>query len=162
MAKAGRKTKLTPEIQEQIVKYIEAGSYAKYACNAVGICEWTYYNWIKRGDKALELEDKGGNVPLPEKKFSQFSQSIKKAVATAVIRNILIIQKAAPKTWQAAAWWLERTHYKDYGVKKQIGGTGDEPIKIEIKNKDLEDQLKKQLNIIRKRVNAKKRKKQRK
>lgn len=42
------------------------------------------------------------------------------------------------------------------------GGIKDSPIKIEIKNKDLEDKLIKQLDIMRKRFNANKEKKQRK
>ena len=159
MAKAGRKTKLTPEIQEQIIKYIEAGSYAKFACHAVGIGETTYYKWIRWGKKAEEKLEGEKKLTNKENEFRQFRQSIKKAGATAVIRNILIIQKAAAKTWQAAAWWLERTHYKDYGIKKQIGGTGEEPIKIEIKNEDLENQIIKQLDKIRERANVSKRKK---
>lgn len=156
------KLKLTPELNEQITKYIEAGNYIKIACRMVGISRSTHYNWMERGKKALELEEKGKKVPESEKVYLDYLDTIKKAEATAIVRNVLIIQTAAKKTWQAAAWWLERAHYKDYGIKKQIGGTGDEPIKIEIKNKDLEDELKKQLNIIRKRVNAKKRKKQQK
>jgi hypothetical protein len=42
------------------------------------------------------------------------------------------------------------------------GEIKDSLIEIEIKNKDLEDELIKQLDIIRERVNANKRKKQRK
>lgn len=124
------KTKLTSELQEQLVKYIEAGNYIKDACNMVGICESTYYNWIERGEKALELEEKEKKIPKSEKIYLEFLESIKKAKAKAVIRNVLIIQKAAKKSWQAAAWWLERSHYKDWGVKKLIGGTGEDPLPV--------------------------------
>ncbi len=62
----------------------------------------------------------------------EFLESIKKAKAKAVIRNVLIIQTAAKKTWQAAAWWLERSHHKDWGIKKQIGGIGEEPLPVPV------------------------------
>lgn len=32
MTKTGRKTKLTPKLQEEIIKYIEAGNHVKDAC----------------------------------------------------------------------------------------------------------------------------------
>ena len=51
---------------------------------------------------------------------------------------------------------MARKYHKRWGIKKQIEGTGEEPIKIEIKNKDLEDELIKQLDIIRERFNANK------
>lgn len=126
----GRKTKLTPKLQEQIIKYVEAGNYNKVACQAVGIGEWTYYNWIKRGEKALELEEKGKKIPESEKKFSQFSQSIRGAEARGEIRNVTIIQIAAKKDWRAALEILARKYPKRWGLKKQIGGTGEEPLPV--------------------------------
>lgn len=55
---------------------IESGNYIVVACRAVGIGEWAFYNWIKRGGKG-------------EKLYSQFSQSIKKAIAkTENYRNL--------------------------------------------------------------------------
>lgn len=86
----GRKTKLTPELKDDIIKYIEAGNYIKHACQLVGISEQTYYTWIKRGEAG-------------EDQFLEFLESIKKAGAKAIARNVLIIQAAAKKSWQAAA-----------------------------------------------------------
>jgi len=103
--KIGQKTKLTPELQAEIVKYIQAGNYARHACLAVGISERTYYNWIEWG------EERQSGV------YFQFMQAIKKAEAQAVARNVAVIQKAAIDTWQAAAWWLERTQYEHFGRK---------------------------------------------
>lgn len=124
------KSKLTPELLEQIVQYIKVGNYNKDACQAVGISERVYYKWLKRGEKALKLEEKGNKIPKKEEIYVQFVQSIKKAKAKAVIRNVLVIQTAAKKSWQAAAWWLERSHHKDWGIKKQIGGIGEEPLPV--------------------------------
>ena len=111
--------KLTPELQEQIVKYIKSGNYIETACDAVSINKQTYYNWLERGEKG-------------EQPFLGFLDAIKKAKAEAIMRNVLIIQTAAPKNWQAAGWWLERTCYKLFGRKEQLGGIADEPLKFEV------------------------------
>ena len=48
---AGRKTKLNPELQEEIVKRIRAGNYIRVACQAVGISHTTYFDWLKKGEE---------------------------------------------------------------------------------------------------------------
>ena len=102
-----RKTKLTKEVQEQICKYIEIGVPIKFAAEACGISERTFYNWMERGEK----ENKGC--------FFQFFQSVKKALAKSVARDIAIIEKAAQEgKWQASAWRLERRHPEFFGVKE--------------------------------------------
>ena len=99
--------KLTDELQSEICKYIEIGMPAKHACSAVGICEVTYYDWIKKGS-----EQKTG-------KYAKFLKSIKKAKHRHEARNAAIIEKKAQDgTWQAAAWMLERRHSNDWGNKQ--------------------------------------------
>ncbi|MHA1304883.1 MAG: IS630 transposase-related protein [Candidatus Heimdallarchaeaceae archaeon] len=118
--------KLTSELQGQIVKYIKSGNYVETACDAVGIAKKTYYEWLKKGEQGIEP-------------YSNFSNAIKKAKAEAIMRNVLIIQTAAPKNWQAAGWWLERTCYKLFGRKEQLGGIADEPLEIIIKHDNGKD-----------------------
>jgi len=161
MTKTGRKTKLTPELKEQIIKYIEAGNYAKVACQAVGISEFIYYYWKRQGKKAEEKLEEGKKLTDRENELYQLYQSIRGAEARAEIRNVTSINLAARKDWRAALEMLARKYHKRWGTKtiKQIGGTGEEPIKIEIKNEDLENQIIKQLDKIRERANVDKRKK---
>ena len=104
--------KYTPELVSELIKYIEAGNYQKTACEAVGISEETFYTWMKE---------------KPE-----FSESIKKAESKAIARNVMIIQKAAQTSWQAAAWFLERKDYERWGRKELIGGIDNEPIEIKV------------------------------
>jgi len=80
------------------------------ACQAVGIGETTFYEWLKDEGKP-DISD----------------TIIEKAEATAIIRNLTIIQLAAQKNWQAAAWFLERKDYKNWGRREQIGGIDDQP-----------------------------------
>lgn len=55
--KIGRPTKLTPELQEKICKYVANGNYFTTACQAVGISYQTYLNWLERA-KAEEAATK--------------------------------------------------------------------------------------------------------
>jgi hypothetical protein len=107
--------KYTPELIEQLIKYIEAGNYYKTACEAVGLGESTFYEWLKEKPEFLE--------------------SIKKAEAQAIVRNLTIIQLAAKKNWQAAAWFLERKDFKNWGKKELVGGIEDgAPIIVKFKD----------------------------
>jgi len=103
--------KYTPELVNELIKYIEAGNYQITACEAVGISKETFHQWLKKSD---------------------FADSIKKAESKAIIRNLTIIQFAAKKNWQAAAWFLERKDYKNWGRKEQIGGIDEQPININL------------------------------
>lgn len=100
MSKRGAKGKYSKEIHDKIIELIRAGNYAVTASGAVGICEDTYYRWIK------EKPD--------------FSEDIKKAKSECIARNVMTIQKASQKTWQAAAWWLERTNFELFGRKDNV------------------------------------------
>lgn len=95
--------KYTPEIVVQIIKYIEAGNYVKTACQAVGLHRDTFYEW-KKDETKSDISD----------------TIIQKAKARAIVRNVMIIQKAAAYTWTAAAWFLERRQHKDWGRKEHL------------------------------------------
>ena len=48
----GRPTKLTSELQTEVVTRLKAGATIQATCDSVGIAPETYQNWIKRGTKA--------------------------------------------------------------------------------------------------------------
>ena len=93
----GRPTKLTQELQARIVEAIESGNYQEVAVRASGICRATYFEWLKKG-----REQKNGL-------YVDFLDAIEKARAIAEMNCVSIIQAAAHDSWQAAAWWLERS-----------------------------------------------------
>jgi hypothetical protein len=99
----GRPTKLTKELQVKIVEAIEAGNYQEVAAQSVGICRTTYFDWMKKGK-----EQKTGI-------YVDFSDAIQKARASAEMSCVSIIQAASHDSWQAAAWWLERTSPDRWG-----------------------------------------------
>lgn len=90
--------KRTPEIESRICELIATGcSYAEAAA-AVGIHRDTFRVWRKSD--------------------SVFSAQIKRAEAEAVAKMVGTITKAAEKSWQAAAWWLERRHPNRYAKRE--------------------------------------------
>lgn len=135
-----RPTLLTPERTEKIVQLIAAGNFSETAALASGISKQTYYNWLARGRAERErLNDKPNLKPkAKEEPYLEFFDAIEKARAEAEARMVVLITKAAqePKTWQAAAWWLERVAPQKYGRvnRTELSGPEGAPIKSETKN----------------------------
>jgi hypothetical protein len=102
--------KYSPEIIKEICKYVEQGSFHEDAALLAGIAESTFYEWKKKGE---------------------FSEALKKAELKCKQRNIQHIQKAAKTTWQAAAWWLERKHQEQFGLKQKIDQTTTQKFDLE-------------------------------
>ena len=88
--------KRTPEIEARITELIATGCTYAEAAAAAGIHRDTFRVW--RRDPA-------------------FSVIIKKAEAEACARMVATVTKAAEKTWQAAAWWLERKYPARYAKR---------------------------------------------
>ena len=103
------KPKLTPEIQKEIGNNITLGMPLKFAAEAAGITEATFYNWMNVGGKST----KG--------KFFEFFEYIKECQSKAVQLHLKLITKAATEgSWQASAWILERRHPEEFGRKERI------------------------------------------
>jgi hypothetical protein len=96
-----------------LVKALRAGNTKKDACSIASISEQTFYRWLREGENASE-----GSLPW------QFCESIKKAIAEARARNVVIIQKHAANNWTAAAWWLERSDPESWGKRDRVEMTG--------------------------------------
>ena len=117
------KLKLNKQLIEDAVKLIEAGNYQKHVAQALGVDESTWYRWLREGEQSEDEND------LKYK----FYQSIKKAEAKAVARNVALIQRAAQEgNWQAAAWWLERKFPAEWGKRDKLDIGADDGLRIEI------------------------------
>lgn len=112
-AKPGRKTKLTPERQTKILNAIRAGAYMETAAAAAGVNKETLYAWLKRG-----------NVE-PDSIYSAFVEAVHEAQASAELRDVLTLSKAAADgDWRAAAWRLERKFPKRWGLTTKTEHSG--------------------------------------
>jgi hypothetical protein len=113
MAQRGRKPKLTPETLERLKESIVAGNTMETSCDFAGINKSTFYNWLTQAEE-----------PNARKELLELKDTITRAKAEAIVRNVTHINSAAKKSWQAAAWWLERTQPKDYGRNQRVELTG--------------------------------------
>lgn len=94
--RTGRPCKLTPPLQAKICELIAAGAYVETAAAYVGVSKVTLYEWMRKGNGQTTG------------RFRDFLNAVEKALATAEIRDIAVIGKAAQVCWTAAAWRLER------------------------------------------------------
>ena len=89
------------EITDEIANHIKLGMGRVDACRLANIHYDTFTVWMEK----------------PE-----FSESIKRAESEFKQRNVAIIQRAAIKSWQAAAWLLERKFFDEFGIKNNVQG----------------------------------------
>jgi len=109
-----RKSKLTKELIKEAYKLVSAGNYIKDIPPVLGIDDSTWFRWLSEGEKA-----KSGLK-------REFYETIKKAEKDAIARNVALIQRAAQDgNWQAAAWWLERKYFEDWGRKDKVDLSAD-------------------------------------
>jgi hypothetical protein len=101
----GRPCKLTPELTDELCRYLEQGNYLETAAELCGLNQDTVREWVKAG------------VREPEGPFGAFSVAVKGAMARAEMEGIQLLKKAAEGgAWQAAAWRLERTRPRKYAL----------------------------------------------
>jgi Tfp pilus assembly protein FimT len=100
-----RPSKLTAETQETIVAMLRAGNQIEYAAEAAGVSRATAYAWLERGTKT-------GKINKP---YADFAAAAEQARAEAHARHVALIAKASSKSWQAAAWLLERQYPEMWG-----------------------------------------------
>lgn len=102
----GRPPKLTPEVQQEIVRLVAEGNYLKVACEAAGVTFQLIYHYRKKweaGDPSVTHLD-------------QFFESLKRAVALAEAASVRDI-RSGREGWQGQAWFLERRHPKRWAKR---------------------------------------------
>jgi hypothetical protein len=97
------------EKKEILWQALEAGASIQDACILSGISRAQFYKM---------------------KMKKEIDERYRLAMVKCKMRAITIIQNAAPTTWQAAAWWLERKHSNEYSLKTKVDQ------KTEITNKN--------------------------
>jgi transposase len=125
---------IEPERAKRIADLILAGNNAETAAMACGVSRASYYAWMARGRAERDRldADPKSKPKLSEAIYLEFLDTIEKAKAEAEARLVVLIQKAAqtPRTWQAAAWLLERRDPKNWGrvTRTEISGVDGKPI----------------------------------
>lgn len=131
----GRHTLLNPQVQETIVNAVRIGSYLDDAAMLAGVSRGTLFRWLAEGRDANEKADAGEELTEREQLVRDFCDAVEKARADAMLRNIGVIQTAAQNgTWQAAAWYLERTNPKKWGRHDTVEVTGADGGAIQVEH----------------------------
>jgi hypothetical protein len=118
--RTGRRSKLTPEVQEKITRAIRAGNYANVAAEYAGIGTTTFYRWLELGEK----EEDGP--------YRAFRDAVKSAESEAEVRAVAIIQRHMEKNWQAAMTYLERKHPQRWGRRLDVTTAGRPVTKVQM------------------------------
>jgi hypothetical protein len=91
----------TPERRDKILQALRAGNTRGASCAYAGLSADTFALMLKR--------------------HSEFSEAVKEAEASAEVRHVANIAKAAKLgNWTASAWWLERRRHEDWGRKDRV------------------------------------------
>jgi len=84
----------TPKLQKRFCDGVADGNTFKTMCDACGIGERTFYDWMER--------------------YPAFAVAVHRARARAKAKLVRVIVKQAPRDWRAAAFLLERSWPKEY------------------------------------------------
>lgn len=141
---------LTDEVHDRIVGTLRLGNYVEHAASYAGISRGTLYNWLKKGDEARAKRESGGELDEVEERYARFSEDVDNARATAVVRNVSIIQQAAQTNWQAAGWWLERTAPQHFGrqVRTELSGPNQGPVQVNVSRDELIEEITRLLDVV--------------
>ena len=120
----------TDEIAQAVLLALSLGAPIRTACDVAGIGERTYYEWLRRGSKEMwaavgRCRLAGGDesrwheyVEPPDMVgLAKFAEKVQMAHANAEVSYLSYIRKHAGRTWQAAAWMLERRWPEVYGKR---------------------------------------------
>jgi len=126
----------TPSVTDPKVKNVisalSAGHYMERAARLSGVNPSTVYIWKAKGEEERKRVDKGEPETESGQKYLKILEEIDKAQEQAAHRAMVTIQKAAQDgSWQAAAWYLERTDAKHYGRKTIVVGQDEGPVQVQ-------------------------------
>jgi len=130
MAKQGRKTILNQEMADAIVNGLKLGNYMTTVADYVGVHPTSIANWLRHGEELSKVEDR--ELDETEQLFVMFFLECKKARALSEMKALNVIREASQSSWQAAAWYLERTASDRWGrvVRTEVTGADGGAIEI--------------------------------
>jgi hypothetical protein len=114
----GRRSKLTPKLQEVIVHLIEQGNYDSTAAAAAGIAPSTFYRWLEQGEAASSG------------RYREFWEAVSCARAMAEVYAVSVVRTAADSgDWRAALEWLARKAPERWARNRTEAVPGEQTVK---------------------------------
>jgi hypothetical protein len=131
----GRRSKLDANVQAKIVEAVGTGNYLDVSARYAGITPATLHSWMKRGRDELERVENGAKSNEKETVYVEFLDAVEKARAVSETSAVALIRRAAVNgTWQAAAWYLERSNHERWGRKQAVELTGRDGGPLQVEN----------------------------
>lgn len=124
-----------------LIKALRLGHFMNDACSYAGISYDAVAKWQRRAAAEEDRVARGGEPDPREQHYIHLVKPIKEARVSAWSRNLQIIQQAADAgTWQAAAWFLERSN-KQWSRQTQITGSEGGAVEVKISREELADRM---------------------
>jgi transposase len=117
----GRRTSCTKEIADLAGQLAGTANSNDMIAKAIGISRETFYEWMARGRKERQrLQDSKQKNPKPSRREAPFLYFLEQVDSGRSKIDNELIQKILgaandPRTWQAAAWLLERRDPAHWG-----------------------------------------------
>ena len=111
----GRTTRLTPEIERQVILAISAGAPLKVAAGSAGIGVSTLGLWLQKGQE--------GRQP-----YLGFMERVRDAQDRIHTRIVGTITTAALTNWTAAIAWIRLRWPEQYAERLEVTGAGGSPL----------------------------------
>lgn len=101
-----RPTKLTRQLQAQMIAALREGGSYQNACALAGVNYRTFNRWMQRGEREADGP------------FWAFRSAILRAEAEAEVDMVAAWNNAMPDNWRAAAAFLERRYPERWGRRR--------------------------------------------
>lgn len=138
---------LNDDIEAKVVEALQGGNYLDTSAAHAGISVAALYKWMDRGRREIARLNNDSTAELnpDEERYVKFVEAVEKARSRAEVQSVALIRKAAlDGTWQAAAWFLERSHPRKWGRWERVEHSGPDggAIQVEAVSADaLEDKV---------------------
>jgi hypothetical protein len=135
---------LSDEVRAKFLDALLAGAYTETAITFAGVSRASFFRWISTGQTIRDrLVIDETYEPTPhEAQCLELLDTVEQSRAAAEVAAIGVIRRAAREgTWQAAAWWLERTMPRKYGRfdrEEDMASSGAEGRTVTVSLEELE------------------------
>jgi len=100
---------------ERLFLAVRSGTDLETSCQYAGFAIRDLYRYLEIGRVEAESIADGNEPDDSKQEYLELWEGLKMARADSIVRNVAAIQNAASSgSWQAAAWWLERTMPEQY------------------------------------------------
>jgi len=129
--------KLTPDVRQSVVDALLGGAPPEAACSYAGIARSTYYEWLKRGRKAIADANGNASTIVASDAYAGFVVAVDHALSRFITGNMAAIGAAGRRKsegdWKALAWQLEARFPALFGrrTRHEITGKGGGPVQLE-------------------------------